>query len=157
MNPVASDLQGRILEAIFQTRCVHQTNARLSRWESFPHCLIKGVLPAGNCNGASPIVWHQRELDDYEFHHHSSLLHTLVYFSAIPRYKGRHIKYEFRHHSRLLHILVYFSAIPRHEGRHIKLPLAPRVIHVADFTKHRPLRPALIVNSANRPHTTCGK
>lgn len=38
--------------------------------------------------------------------------------------------------------------------RNVKLPKAAFVVHVADLSEDGPLRPALVVDSTNRPHTT---
>lgn len=37
---------------------------------------------------------------------------------------------------------------------HVKLPKAAFVVHVADLPEYVSLRPALVVDAANRPHTT---
>lgn len=58
--------------------------------------------------------------------------------------------------SRLLlwHVFMDFPAVPRNECFDVELPFASIVIHEPNLAEHRPLRPALIMNSANGPHAT---
>ena len=41
------------------------------------------------------------------------------------------------------------------KGIHIKLPFTPCIVHVANFTKHGPFLPSLVMDSNDRPHTAC--
>lgn len=48
---------------------------------------------------------------------------------------------------------VFWAVLPLKPG-YIKLPQAPFVVHVADLSENGSLRPALVVDSTNRPHAT---
>ena len=52
-------------------------------------------------------------------------------------------------------ILRFACSISPHKLPNIEFSLAPIIVHVADFSKHRPLFPTLIMYSTNRPHAAC--
>ena len=52
-------------------------------------------------------------------------------------------------------ILRFACSISPHKLPNIKFSLAPIIVHEADFSKHRPLFPTLIMYSTNRPHAAC--
>ena len=52
-------------------------------------------------------------------------------------------------------ILRFACTISPHKLPNIKFSLAPIIVHEADFSKHRPLFPTLIMYSTNRPHAAC--
>ena len=52
-------------------------------------------------------------------------------------------------------ILRFACTISPHKLPNIKFFLAPIIVHEADFSKHRPLFPTLIMYSTNRPHAAC--
>ena len=52
-------------------------------------------------------------------------------------------------------ILRFACSISPHKFCNIEFSLAPIIVHEADFSKHGPLGPTLIMYSTNRPHAAC--